>query len=57
MCSRSEELEAQLARLDEEDARGATACVTFGLPNSTLAEGAGILRQELAAAANIRSRV
>jgi hypothetical protein len=57
MCSRSEELEVQLAQLEEEVARGTTACVTFGLPSSTLAEGAGILRQELAAAANIRSRV
>lgn len=57
MCSRSEELEARLAQLEEEEARGATACVTFGLPSSTLTEGAGLLRQELAAAANIRSRV
>jgi len=57
MVSRVEQLEAQLAKIEAECGRGATACVTFGLPSTSFAEGAGLLRQELATAANIRSRV
>lgn len=55
--ARLEGLEAALRRLEAAAGQGATSCVTFGLPAAVLAEGVGRLRQELAAAAKIRSRL
>lgn len=51
------ELDKILIKLESEAGVGATSCVTFGLPASTFAEGTARLRQEAAAAANIRSRL
>jgi len=51
------DLEQTLARLEAERGAGGTSCVTFGLPASAFAEGGPRLREEIADAANIRSRV
>jgi len=51
------ELETILSKLENEAGVGATSCVTFGLTASTFMEGTTRLRQEAAAAANIRSRL
>jgi len=59
MCESShvDKLKALLQKLEGETGAGRTSCVTFGLPSSQIVEGTGILRQEIAAAANIRSRL
>jgi len=51
------QLEGQLAMLEDHRSNEATACVTFGLPPTSFAEGVARLRQEAADAAKIRSRV
>jgi hypothetical protein len=50
-------LEVNLKRIEAVSGSGPSACVTFGLPASAFAHGASQLRQEVAAAANIKSRV
>lgn len=59
MCelSQVDKLKALLQKLEGEIDAGCTSCVTFGLPSSQIVEGTGILRQEIAEAANIRSRL
>jgi len=52
-----EHLKALLQRLESETGAGRTSCVTFGLPSSQISQGTGMLRQEIAEATNIRSRV
>jgi hypothetical protein len=50
-------LEDLLAMLENHVGTGATSCITFGLPASAFSEGGPRLREEIANAANIRSRL
>lgn len=52
-----EQLKQLVAKLEAETGAGGTSCITFGLPASSFAEAGQRLREELANAANIRSRV
>lgn len=52
-----EQLRQLLVQLESQTGAGGTSCITFGLPVSSFAEGGARLREEIANAGNIRSRV
>lgn len=50
-------LEQLIKQLEETTGSGSTSCVTFGLPATLFSEGSSRLKEELANAAKIQSRL